>query len=54
MAKGTWKAAGPNSPIFKRGFTISSPWIRPEETVVTNAQPKLGEDLDSDKSEDQD
>ena len=54
MAKGTRVDAGPDDPIFKGGFTISSPRIRPEETVVTDAQPKLGEDLDSDKSEDQD
>ena len=54
MAKGTWKDAGPDDPIFKGGFVISSHPVRPKETVVTDAEPKLGEDLDTEKSEDQD
>ncbi len=35
MTKGIWKAAGPDSPIFKRGFSISSKKPKVELVEVT-------------------
>ena len=48
------RSADKDDPIYKGGFVISSHPVRPKETVVTDAEPKLGEDLDTEKSEDQD